>query len=465
MKKIKFMDTTIRDGQQSLIATRMPISDMIPILETMDNAGFHSIECWGGATFDSAMRFLNEDPWTNLRTFRKHFKKTKLQMLFRGQNVLGYKCYPDDVVEGFVAKTIENGIDILRIFDALNDVRNIESSVKAAKKYGGHSQLCICYTLSPVHTIEYFVALAKRLEGIGADSICIKDMAGLLTPAAAFELVTEIKKAIPLELVVHSHYGSGMAAMTYLKAVEAGCDVIDTAAAPFSQGTSQPATEVMAETLREFGYDTGLDMDVLIKIANHFRPLREKAIASGLLNPKVLEVDVEMLRYQVPGGMLSNMVSQLKQLNALDKYEQVLEEIPLVRADLGFPPLVTPSSQLVGTQAAMNVISGERYKVVTKETKDFVRGMYGQTPAPISEEIIAKIIGDEKPITVPPATLLSPRLPDAAKEIAEFTEQDEDVLSYALFPQVATDYFKYRHTQKYGIDTTVQNGDDPVYPV
>jgi len=458
------METTVRDGQQSLIATRMKLEEMLPILETMDNAGFDSIECWGGATFDSAMRFLKECPWERLRTFRKYFKKTKLQMLFRGQNVLGYKSYPDDVVEAFVYKTIENGIDIMRIFDALNDIRNLESSVKALKKCGGHAQLCICYTTSEIHTTEYFINLAKSMADMGADSIAVKDMAGLLTPAAAHALVTGIKAAVKLPLHVHTHYTSGMAAMTYLKAVEAGCDVIDTAASPFAMGTSQPATEVMAEALVELGYDTGLDMQKLLEIADYFRPLREKALKSGLLDPKVLAVDVEMLKYQVPGGMLSNMVSQLKELKAEDKYSEVLAEIPRVRADLGFPPLVTPSSQLVGTQATMNIISGERYKVVTKETKEFVKGMYGKTPALIKDEIITKIIGEEKPITVPPAALLEPALPKAKSEITEYMEQEEDVLSYALFPQVALDFFKHRHTMKYGIDTTLTDKENPIYP-
>lgn len=461
--QVSFVDTTIRDGQQSLIATRMKLDEMIPIIETMDNAGFHAVECWGGATFDSAMRFLKEDPWERLRILRKHFKKTKLQMLFRGQNILGYKAYPDDTVEMFIRKTIENGIDILRIFDALNDVRNIESSVKAVKAGGSHAQLCICYTLSDIHTTKYFTDLAKRLADMGADSICIKDMAGLLTPAAAYDLVKAIKSAVKLPLNIHSHYTSGMAAMSYLKAVEAGADIIDTASSPFALGTSQPATEVMAEALGGLGYKTGLDMDKLVQIAEYFKPIRDKAIQSGLLSPKVLSVDVEMLKYQVPGGMLSNLVSQLKEQKAENRYGEVLQEIPKVRADLGYPPLVTPSSQIVGVQAVMNVLAGERYKVVTKETKDFVRGMYGQTPAPIGEDIIKKIIGDEKPISVPPAALLNPALPDAQKQIAEYKEQDEDALSYVLFPQVAMEFFKYRHTKKYGVDMA-QATEDSVYP-
>lgn len=463
-KTVGFTDTTLRDGQQSLIATRMKFEDMLPILETMDSAGFHSVEVWGGATFDAAMRFLKEDPWERLRQFRKHFKKTKLQMLFRGQNILGYKCYPNDAVETFIRKTIENGMDILRIFDALNDVRNIESSVKAVRAEGAHAQLCICYTLSDVHTVEYFVKLAKTMEDMGADSICIKDMAGLLTPGAAYELVRGIKEAVRVPLQLHSHYTSGMAGMTYLKAVEAGADVIDTASSPFALGTSQPATEVMNEALRGFGYETGLDMDCLVKMAEYFRPLREKAISSGLLDAKVLSVDVEMLKYQVPGGMLSNLVSQLKTQNAENRYAEVLAEIPRVRADLGYPPLVTPSSQLVGVQAVMNVLAGERYKIVTNETKDFVRGMYGRTPAPISEDVQKKIIGDEKPITVSPAALLPPALAAAEEKIAEYKEQDEDVLSYVLFPQVAIEFFKFRQAQKYGIDPNLAENGKKVYP-
>ncbi|MDR1705946.1 MAG: oxaloacetate decarboxylase subunit alpha [Clostridiales bacterium] len=462
--KVGFMDTTLRDGQQSLIATRMKFEDMQPILDVMDNAGFHSIECWGGATFDSAMRFLKEDPWERLRSFRKAFKKTKLQMLFRGQNILGYRCYPDDAVEAFIRKTIENGIDILRIFDALNDLRNIESSVKAVKAGKAHAQLCMCYTLSEIHTTEYFVKLAKSLADMGADSICVKDMAGLLTPAAAFKLVKGIKAAVKVPLAIHSHYTSGMAAMTYLKSVEAGADIIDTASSPFAMGTSQPATEVMAEALRELGYDTGLDMDSLVKIAEYFRPQREKALQSGLLSAKVLAVDVEMLKYQVPGGMLSNLVSQLKEQKAEHRYGEVLAEIPRVRADLGYPPLVTPSSQIVGVQAVMNVLAGEQYKVVTKETKDLVRGMYGQTPGPISEEVRKKIIGDEKPITVSPASLLQPVLKESAQKISEYMEQEEDALSYALFPQVAMDFFKFRHTKKSGVDLGFAGNEEPVYP-
>lgn len=465
MRDIKFVDTTLRDGQQSLIATRMGIEEMLPIIDKMDNAGFYAVEVWGGATFDAAMRFLKEDPWERLRIFKKHFKNTKLQMLSRGQNILGYKCYPDDVVEKFTEKAISNGIDIVRIFDALNDVRNIESSVKAVKKYNAHAQLTICYTTSKIHTTDYFVKLAKQLADMGADSICVKDMAGLLLPATAYELVKGIKELCGLPVEIHSHYTTGMAGMTYLKAIEAGADIIDTAMSPFAMATSQPATEVMNEALKDLGYATGLNTGVLTELSGYFRPLREKAIETSLLDPKVLAVDINALLYQVPGGMLSNLVSQLKAQKAEDKYEAVLKEIPLVRADLGYPPLVTPSSQIVGAQAVINVLSGERYKVVTNETKDLVRGMYGKTPAPISDEIAEKIIGGEKPITVAPAELLKPALTDAETKIAQYKQHDEDVLSYALFPQVAEEFFKFRQAQKYRLDPALADKKHGVYPV
>lgn len=464
-RKLLITDTTLRDGQQSLIATRMRIDDMLPILETMDSQGFHSLEMWGGATFDSCLRFLKEDPWERLRKIKSICKKTKLQMLFRGQNMLGYRNYPDDLVEAFLRKAVENGIDIVRVFDALNDVRNLESSVKALKKEKAHVQLAIAYTTSEVHTKEYFVKLAKKFRDMGADSICIKDMAGLLLPSAAYELVTAIKKEISLPIQLHSHCTCGMAEMTYIKAVEAGADIIDTALSPFALGTSQPSTEVMAEVFKDSPYDTGLDQHSLSKAANYFRPLREEALASGLLDPKVLTVDVAGLLYQVPGGMLSNLISQLKQQKAEDKYQAVLEEIPRVRADLGYPPLVTPSSQIVGTQAVMNVISGERYKMVPKETKDIVRGMYGQTPVPISSEICKKIIGNEKPITKRPGDLIAPGLATAESELGSYKEQEEDVLSYALFPQVALDYFKFRQAAIYKTDPLLADKENMVYPV
>ncbi|MDO5388903.1 MAG: oxaloacetate decarboxylase subunit alpha [Clostridia bacterium] len=465
-KAIKICDCTLRDGQQSLIATRMRIEDMLPILDKMDKVGFGAVEVWGGATFDSCLRYLKEDPWERLRKFRSAFKNTKLQMLLRGQNILGYRHYADDVVETFVRKSIENGIDILRIFDALNDARNLETAVKAVKaEKGAHAQLAISYTLSDVHTLEYYVELAKTYRDLGADSICIKDMAGLLLPKPAYDLVKAIKEEVDLPIEVHSHYTSGVAAMTYLKAIEAGADIIDTDMSPLSMGTAQPATEVMTAALKGTEFDTGLDESLLKEISDYFKPIREEAIESGLLSPKMLAVDIATLLYQVPGGMLSNLVSQLKAANAEDKYDEVLKEIPKVRADLGYPPLVTPSSQIVGTQAVLNVLMGERYKMVPKETKDIVRGMYGRTPVPISEEIRKKIIGDEVPITCRPADNIAPELEKAREEIKDYVEKEEDVLSYVLFPQQAMDFFKFRQAQKFGIDPNLADVDHRVYPV
>ncbi len=465
-RKIGITDTTLRDGQQSLIATRMPWEDIEPILSAMDNIGFHSLEVWGGATYDACLRFLKEDPWVRLRKMKEICKKTPLQMLFRGQNMLGYKAYPDDAVDLLIKKACDNGIDILRIFDALNDVRNIEGSVKAVKKSRKHAQLCISYTLSDVHTEEYFVKLAKRLVDIGADSICIKDMAGLLLPQATFDLVAAIKAACPgIPIQIHSHYTSGLAGMSYLKGIEAGADVIDTAMSPFAMGTSQPATEVMVATLKGTAFDTGLQQSALMPLTEYFAPLREKALKSGLLDTKVLSVDIDTLNYQVPGGMLSNLVSQLKQQNAVDRFGEVLREIPRVRADLGFPPLVTPSSQIVGTQALMNVLTGERYKMVPNETKDIVRGMYGTTPVPIKPEIVRAIIGDEKPISGRPADSLAPGVEKARAEIAEYSTTDEDTLSYIMFPQPALEFFKYRQAQQYGKDPKLADKKNGVYPV
>lgn len=465
-KPIKICDCTLRDGQQSLIATRMRIEDMLPVLDKMDKVGFGALEVWGGATFDSCLRYLKEDPWERLRKFRSAFKNTKLQMLLRGQNILGYRHYADDVVDAFVRKSIENGIDILRIFDALNDARNLETAVKAVKKENGaHAQLAISYTLSDVHTLEYYVKLAKSYRDLGADSICIKDMAGLLLPKPAYDLVKAIKEEVNLPIEVHSHYTSGVAAMTYMKAIEAGADIIDTDMSPLSMGTAQPATEVMVAALKGTEYDTGLDENLLKEISDYFKPIREEAIESGLLSPKMLAVDIATLLYQVPGGMLSNLVSQLKGANAEDKYDEVLKEIPRVRADLGYPPLVTPSSQIVGTQAVLNVLMGERYKMVPKETKDIVRGMYGRTPVPISEEIRKKIIGDEEPITCRPADNIAPELEKIEAEMRDYKEKEEDVLSYALFPQQALDFFKFRQAQKFGIDPNLADVDNKVYPV
>ena len=465
MAKVKISDTTLRDGQQSLIATRMRIEEMLPILEKMDKVGFESMEVWGGATFDSCLRYLKEDPWERLRQIKSVVKNTKLQMLLRGQNLLGYRNYADDLVEAFVEKSVKNGIDKIRIFDALNDKRNLETATKATKKAGGHAQLAISYTLSDVHTLDYYVELAKEYEKLGADSICIKDMAGLLLPMPAYELVKALKQVLNVPIEVHSHYTSGVASMTYLKAIEAGADIIDTDMSPFSMGTAQPATEVMVGALKGTEYDTGLDNNLLKEIADYFKPMREKAIESGLLSTKVLSVDIATLLYQVPGGMLSNLVSQLKAQKAEDKYEEVLKEIPKVRADLGYPPLVTPSSQIVGTQAVLNVLMGERYKMIANETKDIVRGKYGKTPVPISKEIREKIIGDEQPITERPANLIPPVLAKTEQEMIQYKEQDEDVLSYALFPQIALDFFKFRQAQKFGVDPALGNTENKVYPI
>lgn len=440
MSKVKVMETVLRDGQQSLIATRMPIKDMVPILETMDQAGYHSLEVWGGATFDSCLRFLDEDPWERLRTIRKHVKNTKLQMLLRGQNLLGYKNYPDDVVVEFVTKSVENGIDVIRIFDALNDLRNVETALKATKAAGGHAQLAISYTTSPVHTVPYFVKLAKDMENLGADSICIKDMAGVLTPGVAYELVKQIKEEISIPLEVHTHATAGISEMTYLKVVEAGADIIDLAISPFASGTSQPATESVAIALDDLGYETDLDLEKLEAIADHFSKVRDSFQEDGTMNIKVLGIEPKSLIYQVPGGMLSNLLSQLTEQGIADRYQEVLEEVPRVRKDLGYPPLVTPLSQMVGTQAMMNVITGERYKVVPNEIKDYARGLYGRPPVEISSDIREKLIGDEPVVTERPADLLEPGLPAATVGIGSYARSEEDVLSYALFPQQAEDY-------------------------
>ena len=451
MKKIQFTETVLRDGQQSLIATRMPTSDMLPILKTMDQAGYHALEMWGGATFDACLRFLNEDPWERLRAIRKEVKKTKLQMLLRGQNLLGYKNYADDVVADFVTKSVENGIDILRLFDALNDVRNLETAIRATKAAGGHCQTAISYTTSQIHTVDYFVDLANKMANLGADSICIKDMAGVLTPQTGYELVSRIKDAVDLPLEVHTHATSGIAEMTYLKVAEAGADIIDTAISSFAGGTSQPATESVAIALEDCGFATGLDLQKVAEIAEHFNPVRDRFREEGLLNPKVKDIEPKTLIYQVPGGMLSNLLSQLTEQGLQDKYEEVLAEVPKVRADLGYPPLVTPLSQMVGTQALMNVISGERYKLVPSEIKDYVKGLYGQSPAPISEEIKETIIGDAEVITVRPADLLAPQLPAFKEEIAEYAKSEEDVLMYALFPQQAQDFLGRREDPFYDV--------------
>lgn len=457
MKEVKFVETVLRDGQQSQIATRMPIEDMVPILERMDQAGYFAMEVWGGATFDSCLRFLNEDPWERLRTIRKHVKNTKLSMLLRGQNLLGYRNYADDVVEGFVTKAIENGIDIIRIFDALNDVRNLRTALKAVKAAGGHAQLAVSYTTSPVHTVAYYVELVSEMEKLGADSICIKDMAGVLTPKAIYDLVSQIKAHSSLPLEVHTHATSGNAEMVYLKAVEAGADIIDTAISSFSGGTSQPATETLQYSLEELGYSTGLDAEKLEEIAVYFNGIRDKFRAEGLLNPKVKDTEPKTLIYQVPGGMLSNLLSQLKEQGNEDRYEEVLAEVPKVRADLGYPPLVTPLSQMVGTQALMNVISGERYKLVPKEIKDYVKGLYGQPPAAINPEVQQLIIGDEEVFTGRPADNIEPALAKAAEEISQYAHSEEDVLSFALFPDQARDFLGRREDPFYDVPVQTVN--------
>lgn len=463
MGKVGITETICRDAHQSLIATRMTTEEMLPALPLMDKAGYHALEVWGGATFDACLRFLNEDPWERLRKIRAAAPNSKLQMLFRGQNVLGYRHYADDVVEYFVQKSIANGIDIIRIFDALNDVRNLQTAINATKKEGGHVQAAISYTISPVHNNEFFVKLAKQYADCGADSICIKDMAGLLTPYNAYDLVKQIKAAVKVPLELHTHYTSGVASMTYLKAIEAGVDIVDCALSPMALGTSQPPTEPLVATLQGTEYDTGMDLDLLTQIADYFKPLREKYLESGLMSTKVLGVDINTLKYQVPGGMLSNLVSQLKQQGKEDKLDEVLKEVPRVREDLGYPPLVTPTSQIVGTQAVLNVIMGERYKMVSKETKGICKGEYGQTPVPIKEEFRKRIIGDEKAISCRPADLLKPELDKLKKECAEWIEQPEDVLSYALFDQVAVKFFEQRRAQKYKVDKDLVNMQDKTH--
>jgi oxaloacetate decarboxylase alpha subunit len=455
MAKVKITETILRDAHQSLAATRMTIDDMLPALKDLDAVGYNALECWGGATFDTAMRFLNEDPWERLRKIRASCPNTKLQMLLRGQNLLGYKHYADDVVDYFVSRSIANGIDIIRIFDAVNDLRNIEQSLAACKREGGHAQGCISYTTSPFHSIERFASDAKQLEEMGADSVCIKDMAGLLLPYEAFRLVRAIKDKISIPLELHTHYTSGVGSMTYIKAIEAGCDIVDTALSPLALGTSQPPTEPLVATLAGTEYDTGLDLIKLTKVSEHFRGVRERWIASGLISPKMLGVDVNALIYQVPGGMLSNLVSQLQQAGKEDLLYEVLDEVPRVRHDFGYPPLVTPTSQIVGTQAVMNVVTGQRYKMVPKESRGLVKGEYGRTPAPIDAEIQKLILGDEAPITCRPADLIEPELEKIRIQAAEYIEQEEDVLTYGMFPQVAEKFFKWRRAQRHLVDDVV----------
>ncbi|MBR6325903.1 MAG: oxaloacetate decarboxylase subunit alpha [Lachnospiraceae bacterium] len=469
-KPVKIMETVLRDAHQSLIATRMPTEVMLPIIDKMDKVGYHAVECWGGATFDASLRFLKEDPWDRLRKLRDGFKNTKLQMLFRGQNILGYRPYADDVVDAFVEKSIANGIDIIRIFDCLNYLPNLQEAVNATNEIKrregrGHAQVALSYTLGDAYTLEYWADMAKKIEEMGADSICIKDMAGLLLPYKATEMIKAMKENTNLPIQLHSHYTSGVAGMTYLKAVEAGVDIIDCAMSPFAMGTSQPATEVMVETFKGTPYDTGYDQELLAEIADYFTPYREQCLKTGLMNPKVLGVNIKTLLYQVPGGMLSNMVSQLKEQNAEDKYRAVLEEIPRVRKDLGEPPLVTPSSQIVGTQAVFNVLMGERYKMATKETKGMLRGEYGQTVKPMSQEVIDKVIPGETRLTGRFADQLENEMSKLEEEMKQWKQQDEDVLSYALFPQVATDFFKYRQAQQEKVDVTQADTENKAYPV
>ncbi|MCC8070090.1 MAG: oxaloacetate decarboxylase subunit alpha [Ruminococcus sp.] len=464
-KKVGITETVLRDAHQSLIATRMTMDEMLPILDKMDKVGYHSVECWGGATFDSCLRFLNEDPWERLRILKDHFKNTKLQMLFRGQNMLGYRHYADDVLEYFVQKSVANGIDIIRIFDALNDKRNLQTAVKASIKEGAHVQVAMSFTLGDVFTDEYYVNYAKELQEMGVQSICIKDMAALITPYRTEKLVSALKKAVDIPIQLHTHYTSGLASMCLLKGIEAGVDVVDTAMSPLALGTSHAPTESIVAALQGTEYDTGLDLVLLNEIRDYFMTLRKKYIDSGLLDPKMLATDANALIYQVPGGMLSNLLSQLKQAGKEDLLTEVLQEVPRVRHDAGEPPLVTPSSQIVGTQAVFNVLTGERYKTVTKEFKGVVRGEYGKTPVPIDPEFRKKIIGDAEPIDCRPADLLEPELDKLREECAEWIEQEEDVLSYAQFGQVAVKFFEKRRNAKYGIDGKHGNAETQVHPV
>ena len=464
-KPVKIVETVFRDAHQSLLATRMSTEQMLPIVDKMDQVGYHAVECWGGATFDTALRFLKEDPWDRLRKLRAGFKHTKLQMLLRGQNLLGYSHYADDVVDYFCRKAVANGIDNIRIMDCLNDLRNLTTSVKATQAEGGRAIVALVYTLGDAYTIDYWKEIAKRIEDMGADELGLKDMAGLLTPYRAEELVRALKETVKIPIAVHTHYTAGVASMTYLKAVAAGCDSIDCAISPLSMGTSQPATEVMVEALRGTPYDPGLNQDLLGEIADYFTPIREEALQSGLLSPKMLGVNIKTLQYQVPGGMLSNLVAQLKENGQEDKYRQVLEEIPRVRKDFGEPPLVTPSSQIVGTQAVLNVLCGERYKMSTRESKRLLQGEFGQTVKKPDPTVKEKLVGDLPCISCRPADLIAPQLPQFEKECARWKQQDEDVLTYAMFPSVAKEYFEYREAQQTGIDPSIADYKNKVYPV
>lgn len=448
MKKVNITETVLRDANQSLIATRMPFNDFEEILEKIDKAGYHSIECWGGATFDSCLRYLSEDPWERLRRIKSKVKNTKLQMLLRGQNLLGYKHYPDDVVRKFVEHAVKNGIDIVRIFDALNDFRNIQVAVEETLKHGAHAQGAICYTLSPIHNLENYVKMGKELEDMGVNSICVKDMAGIMGPQEAYDLFKALSETVKVPLILHTHSTTGLGPMTYMKAVEAGCTGIDTAISVFSGGTAQPATETMSYALRQMGYETGLNEKVLKQINDFFRPIKEKFLEAGVLNPYVMGTETDALTYQIPGGMLSNLIAQLKQQNSLDKLDEVLQETPRVRKDLGYPPLVTPMSQMVGVQAATNVLMGERYKNVSKEVKAYLKGEYGKAPGEINPDLIKKVLGDEKPITGRFADNMEPEFNKAKKKLGSLAENDEDVLSYIAFPQIAEKFLRERQERK-----------------
>ena len=463
--RLKITETVLRDAQQSLIATRMTTEEMKPILETMNEVGYYSIECWGGATFDSSLQFLNENPWDRLRTLRKGLKGSKLQMLLRGQNLLGYRHYADDTVEAFVKKSVSEGIDIIRIFDALNDLRNVETAVKAAKREGAEVQLAAAYTTGDGYDREYWINLVSEMESMGADAVCIKDMAGILMPAAANQIIKDLKKRIKIPIHLHSHCTGGMAPVTYIQGIEAGCDAVDTAISPFAMGTSQPATEVIAEIYKGTDKDPMLNTGALMDVSAYFRKIMDRFIEDGRLNPKVMGVDINTLVYQVPGGMLSNMMMQLKEQKAMDRFYEVMEEIPRVRRDLGQPPLVTPSSQIVGTQAVLNVLSGERYKIMSGETKAFLHGDYGKTIKPFNLEVQKNAIGDRKPLTERPADLIEPELKSLRKELGSYMTCEEDVLTYAMFPQVAAEFFKKREAARNGIDTNLYDYKNKAYPI
>ncbi len=464
MGKVYITDTILRDAHQSQAATRMQTKDMLPVADMLDKAGYWSLEMWGGATFDSCLRFLNEDPWERLRALKAAMPNTKMQMLLRGQNLLGYKHYADDVVDLFVQKAIENGIDVVRIFDALNDIRNMERAIAATKKFGGHCEPSISYTISPVHTREYFVKLATELEKLGADTICIKDMANLLLPYEAYELVKALKKVVKVPIHVHTHNSTGVGDMTYLKAIEAGAEIMDTALSPLANGTAQPCTESLVATLQGTQYDTGMDVAFLNKIAKHFKGVAAKLTESGFLKTNALGVDVLTLIYQIPGGMYSNLIDQLDKAGALDKLDAVLQEVPRVREEFGYPPLVTPTSQIVGTQAVFNILSGERYKMVTKESKALLRGEYGRLPAEVDEDVRKKCIGDDKVIKHRPADDIAPELDSYRETVKPYMEQEEDVLTYALFPQIAPQFFEYRRSYKYGIDSGMLDKENMIHP-